>query len=171
MGQVTDEPKRKRIALFFDGPNHSASVRKSGVDIPFRVLIELFKDAFDIHSARYYTGISDLPEHEGVKVMAQALPSYGYTVITKKVKTFPNGKIKANLDVEIAIDMVEISKEVDVIVLFSGDGDFCYPVRLAQANGVEVNVISCSEFISSDLIRECSSYTDLGWFAKNWLGA
>lgn len=139
--------------------------------MPHRTILEKFGEIYDKVDARYYTGLTGLPEHEGVRVMTEALPKYGFTVITKKAKVYADGKIKANMDVEIGIDMVSFANEVDAIVLFSGDGDFCYPVRLCRAMGVGVHVIADSSITSRELVEECDTFTDLASFLTDWFDA
>ncbi|MEM8617932.1 MAG: NYN domain-containing protein, partial [Pseudomonadota bacterium] len=74
-------------------------------------------------------------------------------------------RVRGNMDVELAIDMLETSAHVDHIVIFSGNGDFRRAVEAVKAKGVRVTVISTvksqPQMIGDDLRREADVFIDL----------
>lgn len=152
---------KERLALFFDGANHSKALSKSGVDMNFGPLLQNLRKTYDVESARYYSGISDEDEHRNIREFLKGLSSKGYDVITKPVKKFPDGTIKGNVDVEIAVDMVSMAPRLDRVILFSGDGDFAYLVRTVQGMGVYVTVCSHSTFTAMDLKTQANEFLEL----------
>ena len=93
----------------------------------------------------------------------------GYTMVTKPVKEFtdPYGrrKIKGNMDIELAIDMMEMADKLDHIVLFSGDGDFHRLVEAVQRKGVRVTVVSTIRtqppMVADELRRQADNFVEL----------
>ena len=93
----------------------------------------------------------------------------GYTVVTKATKEFIDAsgrrKVKGNMDIELAVDAMELAEHVDQIVLFSGDGDFRSLVEAVQRRGVRVTVVSTISsqppMIADELRRQADVFTDL----------
>jgi uncharacterized LabA/DUF88 family protein len=104
-----------------------------------------------------------------VKPLVDWLDYNGFTVVTKPVKRFTDAqgqsRIKGNMDIEIAVDMLELAPRLDHVVLFSGDGDFRRLVQAVQAQGVRVTVISTTRtqppHIADDLRRQADAFLDL----------
>lgn len=85
----------------------------------------------------------------------------GYRVISKELVQLPDGSKKANLDVEIAVDMMALIGSYDTAVLVSGDGDLAYAVDAASYRGVRVEVVSLRSMTSDHLINVADRYVDL----------
>jgi uncharacterized LabA/DUF88 family protein len=93
----------------------------------------------------------------------------GYTVVTKATKEFIDAsgrrKVKGNLDVELAVDAMELAYHANEIVLFSGNGGFRSLVEAVQRRGVRVTVISTISrqppMIADELRRQADVFTDL----------
>jgi uncharacterized LabA/DUF88 family protein len=93
----------------------------------------------------------------------------GYTVVTKANKEFVDAsgrrKVKGNVDIELAVDAMELAEHIDQMVLFSGDGDFRCLVEAVQRRGVRVTVISTiasqPPMIADQLRRQADVFTDL----------
>ena len=118
-----------RLALFIDGSNLYSAARALGFDIDYKRLLEVFAKQGRLVRAYYYTALMDEQEYSPIRPLVDWLDYNGYTMVTKPTKEFTDAatgrrKIKGNMDVEIAVDMMEMSKHLDHIVLFSGDGDF-----------------------------------------------
>ena len=86
---------------------------------------------------------------------------HGYRVITKDVVQLPDGSKKANLDVEIAVDMLALVNYYDTAVLVSGDGDLAYAVNAVSYRGARTEVVSFKSVTSDSLIDVADHYTDL----------
>ena len=70
--------------------------------------------------------------------------------------------MKANFDIELAVDILTMSDRLDIVVLLSGDGDFRRVCELVESKGVRVEVVSFAQSTAMELRAVADSYTDLG---------
>jgi uncharacterized LabA/DUF88 family protein len=158
-----------RIALFIDGANLFATAKSLGFDIDYRRLLAEFQNRGSVVRAFYYTMIVDDLEFSSIRPLVDWLDYNGYTAVTKPIKEFKdaNGrrKVKANIDIELAVDAMEMSQHIDEMVLFSGDGDFRSLVEAVQRRGVRVTVVSTIStqpaMIADELRRQADVFLDL----------
>jgi len=95
-------------------------------------------------------------------------------VVTKPTKEFVDSagrrKVKGNMDIELAIDALELSPFIDHMVLFSGDGDFRSLVEAMQRRGVRVSVVSTittqPPMVADELRRQADEFLDLSQLAS-----
>ena len=161
--------KSNHIALFIDGANIHATARTLGFDIDYKRLLMEFEGRGSLLRAFYYTTISEDQEHSSLRPLTDWLNYNGYTVVTKAVKEFTDAsgrrKVKGNMDVELAVDAMELAGQIDQMVLFSGDGSFRSLVEAVQRRGVRVTVISTISsqppMIADELRRQADVFTDL----------
>lgn len=160
---------RERVALFIDGANLFAAGKALGFDIDYKRLLKRFqKDAYLLR-AYYYTAIIEDQEFSTIRPLVDWLAYNGFSVVTKPAKEFVDGtgrrKIKGNMDIELAVDAMEIAEKVDHIVLFSGDGDFRSLVESIQRKGVKVTVVSTVNsqppMIADELRRQADHFLEL----------
>ena len=161
---------QERIGLFIDGANLYATARALGFDIDYKRLLEYFKNNdCRLIRAMYYTALLEDQEYSPIRPLVDWLDYNGYTMVTKPTKEFTDAtgrrKIKGNMDVEIAVDIMGMSKHLDHIVLFSGDGDFRRLVESIQRSGVRVSVISTIRsqppMVADELRRQADVFVDL----------
>jgi uncharacterized LabA/DUF88 family protein len=158
-----------KIAVFIDGANLHATGKALGFDIDYRRLLKEFQGQGSLVRALYYTAVIEDQEYSSVRPLIDWLDYNGYTVVTKSTKEFTdaNGrrKLKGNMDIELAVDAMEIAGHVDEVVLFSGDGDFRSLVEAVQRRGVRVTVVSTIStnppMIADELRRQADVFTDL----------
>src|ERR687892_743155 len=135
-----------KIALFIDGANLYATAKTLGFDIDYKRLLKEFQSRGTLLRAIYYTAIIEDQEYSSIRPLIDWLDYNGYTVVTKATKEFIDAsgrrKVKGNMDIELAVDAMELAEHVDQIVLFSGDGDFRSLVEAVQRRGVRVTVVS-----------------------------
>ena len=168
---------REKIALFIDGANLYATSRPLGFDIDYRRLLAHFQKRGYLLRAYYYTALVEDQEYSSIRPLIDWLDYNGYKVVTKPAKEFTDAsgrrKIKGNMDIELAIDAMELSDVVDHYVIFSGDGDFRSLVEALQRRGRKVSVISTMAsqppMISDDLRRQADQFIDL-MSLKNEIG-
>ena len=86
----------------------------------------------------------------------------GFRVIQKELKTFYDGTRKANLDVEIAVDMLSLAGRYDTAVLVSGDEDFVYAVNAVAYKGCRVEIAGFRSNTAPKLIDVADYFIDLG---------
>jgi uncharacterized LabA/DUF88 family protein len=93
----------------------------------------------------------------------------GFTVVTKPLKEFTDSqgrrRVKGNMDIELAIDVMELSDVVDHIVIFSGDGDFRRLAEAVQKKGRRVSVVSTIRtqppMVADELRRQADNFIEL----------
>ncbi len=159
----------ERIALFIDGSNLYAAARALGFDIDYKRMLKVFEEKAILVRAFYYTALIEDQEFSPIRPLVDWLDYNGYTMVTKPTKEFtdPTGrrKIKGNMDIELAIDVMEMLDHLDHIVLFSGDGDFRRLVEAAQRKGKRVTVISTVKskppMVADELRRQSDTFLEL----------
>jgi len=157
------------IALFIDGANLHATAKALGFDIDYRRLLNEFQTRGKLLRAFYYTALIEDQEYSSIRPLVDWLDYNGYTVVTKMTKEYidANGrrKIKGRMDVELAVDAMQLAEHVDHMVLFSGDGDFRPLVEAIQRRGVRVTVVSTissqPSMIADELRRQADVFIDL----------
>ena len=160
---------REKIALFIDGANLYAAAKSLGFDIDYKRLLEGFSRRGYLLRAYYYTALAEDQEYSSIRPLIDWLDYNGYMVVTKPTKEFvdPLGrrKIKGNMDIELAVQLYELSDTVDHFVLFSGDGDFRSLVEAVQRKGRKVSVVSTLHtqppMIADELRRQADHFIDL----------
>src|SRR5690348_17062381 len=159
----------ERIALFIDGANLHAAARALGFDIDYKRLLQLFGEKGRLIRAFYYTALIEDQEYSPLRPLVDWLDYNGYTMVTKPTKEYTDAmgrrKIKGNMDIELAIDMLDMAQYLDHAVLFSGDGDFRRLVEAVQRRGVRVSVVSTLRsqppIVADDLRRQADTFIDL----------
>ena len=160
---------QERMAIFIDGANLYSTVRALGFDIDYRKLLDLFGSQGRLVRAFYYTALVEDQEFSPLRPLVDWLDYNGYTLVTKPTKEFTDAmgrrKIKGNMDMELAIDMMEMAKKVDHIVLFSGDGDFRRLIEAVQREAVRVSVVSTLRssppMLADELRRQADEFIEL----------
>ena len=159
----------ERIALFIDGANLYSASRNLGFDVDYRNFLEFFRKQAYIVRAYYYSAVLETDDYSPVKPLTDWLSYNGYQVVTKPAKEFTDSagrrRIKGNMDIEIAVDMLELVPRIDHIVLVSGDSDFRKAVEAVQRKGVRATVISSIRtsppMVADDLRRQADQFIDL----------
>ena len=159
----------ERIALFIDGANLYSAARTLGYDIDYRRLREHFASQARVVRAIYYTALIEDQEYSPIRPLVDWLDYNGFTLVTKPTKEFTDAtgrrKIKGNMDIELAVDVMEMTPYLDHIVLFSGDGDFRRLVETVQRKGTRVTVVSTVEtnppMVADELRRQADHFIDL----------
>ena len=158
-----------KVALFIDGANLYATSKTLGFDIDYKRLLKEFQSRGTLLRAFYYTAIIEDQEYSSIRPLIDWLDYNGYTVVTKATKEFIDAfgrrKVKGNMDIELAVDAMELSEYLDHIVLFSGDGDFRSLVEALQHKGKRVSVVSTlttnPPMVADELRRQADQFIDL----------
>ena len=171
---------QERIALFIDGSNLYAAARSLDFDIDYRRLLESFAAKGHLVRAFYYTALVEDQEYSPIRPLVDWLDYNGYTMVTKPTKEFTDStgrrKIKGNMDIELAIDVMEMAEHLDHVVIFSGDGDFRCLVDAVQRKGLRVSVVSTVRsqppMIADELRRQADNFIELADVRTNiWRAA
>jgi uncharacterized LabA/DUF88 family protein len=170
---------QERIALFIDGANLHAAARALQFDIDYKRLLELFGAKGRLIRAFYYTAVIEDQEYSPLRPLVDWLDYNGYTMVTKPTKEYTDAmgrrKLKGNMDIELAIDVMEMAQYLDHIVLFSGDGDFRRLVEAVQRKGLRVTVVStirsAPPMVADELRRQADSFLELQELAPSIMRA
>jgi uncharacterized LabA/DUF88 family protein len=165
----TEMSSSNRIALFIDGANLHATAKALGFDIDYKRLLTDFQNRGTLVRAFYYTAIIEDQEYSSIRPLVDWLDYNGYTVVTKATKEFIDAsgrrKVKGSMDIELAVDAMELAGQIDQMMLFSGNGDFRSLVAAVQRRGVRVTVVSTiatqPPMIADDLRRQADAFIDL----------
>ena len=157
---VTSQP---RVGIFVDVPNLIYAAERRNVPLDFGRVLEYFTRGRELVRASAYAPISDDPL---LKLESQRFVhhfvGHPYRIVTKPLKRFADGSMKANFDIELAIDILTMSDRLDIVVLMSGDGDFRRLVELIASRGVRVEVVAFGEAASAELKAVADLYIDVG---------
>lgn len=159
----------EKLAVFIDGANLYAAAKSLEFDIDYKRLLTFISGQSRLVRAFYYTALMEDQEYSPIRPLIDWLDYNGYSMVTKPAKEFTDSmgrrKVKGNMDIELAIDMMEIADHVDHIVLFSGDGDFRRLVESVQRKGVRVTVVSTIRtsppMVADELRRQADHFMDL----------
>ena len=167
-----------RYAVFIDGANFHATTRTLGFEVDFEKLMKIFKSEGRLVRVYYYTALPDGTDYAPVRKLADWLDYNGYTMVTKQTRQFTDEetgrrRMKGNMDMELALDMMKLSPHIDHAILFSGDGDFSRLLQEVESLGIRTTVVSTlstkppmladslrrqtDEFIEIDSLREAIS--------------
>ena len=166
-------PASNKIALFIDGANLYATAKTLGFDIDYKRLLKEFQSRGTLVRAFYYTAIIEDQEYSSIRPLIDWLDYNGYTVVTKATKEFVDQsgrrKVKGNMDIELAIDVLEMAEHLDHVILFSGDGDFRRLVEAVQRKGLRVSVVSTIKssppMVADELRRQADDFIELSELA------
>jgi uncharacterized LabA/DUF88 family protein len=157
------------IALFIDGANLYATAKALGFDIDYKRLLREFQSRGTLLRAFYYTAVIEDQEYSSIRPLIDWLDYNGYTVVTKATKEFVDQtgrrKVKGNMDIELAVNAMELAPYISQMVLFSGDGDFRSLVEAVQRKGVRVTVVSTTStqppMVADELRRQADEFIDI----------
>ena len=160
---------QEKLAIFIDGANLYGAAKGLQFDIDYKRLLELFARKGILVREFYYTAVAEEQEFSPLRPLVDWLDYNGFTVVTKPLKEFTDAqgrrRVKGNMDIELAIDVMEMADQVDHIVIFSGDGDFRRLVEAAQRKGRRVSICSTIRtqppMVSDDLRRQADNFIEL----------
>lgn len=159
----------ERLALFIDGANLYAAAKALGFDIDYKLLRQEFVRRGKMLRAFYYTALLENDDYSPIRPLVDWLNYNGYTMVTKPAKEFIDSqgrrKVKGNMDIELAVNAMELAPHIDHMVIFSGDGDFRPLVESLQRQGVRVSVVSTIRsqppMIADELRRQADNFIEL----------
>ena len=159
----------ERLALFIDGSNLYSAAKSLGFDIDYKLLRAEFMRRGKMLRAFYYTALLENDEYSPIRPLVDWLNYNGFTMVTKPAKEYTDSmgrrKVKGNMDIELAVDAMELAAHIDHAVIFSGDGDFRPLVEALQRKGVRVSVVSTIRsqppMIADELRRQADNFIEL----------
>jgi len=159
----------ERIALFIDGANLYSTAKTLGFDIDYKRLLESFSEQARLIRSFYYTALLEDQEYSPIRPLVDWLDYNGFTLVTKPLKEFTDSmgrrKVKGNMDIELAVDLMEMVEHIDHAIVFSGDGDFRSVIEAVQRKGVRCSVVSTIKtqppMIADELRRQADQFVEL----------
>jgi uncharacterized LabA/DUF88 family protein len=149
----------KNVAMFVDVANMYYAARGQDVDVDYVALLKHATKGRDLIRAYAYTGLD--PENENQRKFIDFLAKNGYKPVVKDIRKFGDGRMKANLDIELVVDLFRLADRMDIAVIVSGDGDFAPAIKALQDKGVRCEVISFKPNTSSDLVAVADEFMDI----------
>ncbi|MCH8489979.1 MAG: NYN domain-containing protein [Oceanicaulis sp.] len=164
----------ERLGIFIDGANLYSAARGLDFDIDYKKLLEEFRKRGRLIRANYYTALLENEEYTPIRPLIDWLDYNGFKIVSKAAKEYSDDsgrrRVKGDMDVDLAVDMMEACGYLDHIVLFSGDGDFRKVVEAVQRRGVRVSVVSTLKssppMASDDLRRQADAFIELADLGK-----
>jgi uncharacterized LabA/DUF88 family protein len=150
---------RGRTVVIIDGASLFYSVSQLGIEVDYIKLIQQLTQGGRLLRAFFYTGVDSSNERQ--KGFLHWMRCHGFRVVDKELNRLPDGTKKANLEVEMAIDMLQLAPHCDTIVVVSGNGELTYALDSASKLGVHVEVVCLRSMLSEKLLDVADSYTDL----------
>ena len=142
----------KNVAVFVDVANLFYAAKAAGADIDYVTLLKAAVAGRDFVRAYAYTGLD--PDNENQRNFHSFLARHGYKVVSKDIRKYGDGKFKANLDLELVVDIMKTTGNLDVAIVCSGDGDFAPASRRVKERVIRVEVISTVSNNSHELSEE-----------------
>lgn len=165
----------ERIAMFIDGANFFSTAKSLDFDIDYKSLLNYFSRKGRMIKAFYFTALRENDDFSPLRPLLDWLDYNGFHIITKKAKTYTDRdgrtRIKGDMDIEIALKMLELAPHLDHILLFSGDGDFRAVVEAVQKQGVRVTIVSSMttkpSLLADELRRQADHFIEIDDLEKD----
>jgi uncharacterized LabA/DUF88 family protein len=159
----------EKVGVFIDGANLYATAKSLNFDVDYKRLLGLFRKRARLIRAIYYTALMEDAEYSPIRPLIDWLDYNGFMVRTKPAREFTDSmgrrKVKGSMDIELAVEAMQLAETLDHIVLFSGDGDFRPLVEALQKRGCRVSVVSTlatrPPMVADDLRRQADQFIDL----------
>lgn len=166
---------QERLGLFIDGAHLYGASRNLGFDVDYKNLLGFFRRQARLVRAAYYTALLENDEYSPLRPLVDWLGYNGYTVVTKPAREFTDAtgrrRVRGNIEIEMAVDVMMLVPRLDHIVLFAGDGDLRRLVEVVQQQGVRVSVLSSIRtqpaMVSDELRRQADQFIDLADIAAD----
>ncbi len=156
---VINNLHRDRVAIFIDGLSLFYTALQLDIEIDYSKMLRILTDDCKLLRSFFYTGID--PNNQRQQNFILWMRNHGYRVLTKDLTQYPDGYKKANMNVEIAIDMITLVGSYDTAILVSGDGELAYAVNAVSYRGARVKVVSLRSMTSDSLINLADFYIDI----------
>ncbi len=159
-GAIASTPAR--VGIFVDAANVELGLERSRARVDWGKVLELLTRGRQLVRAVAYSPVHDDPSVSiETQRFVEPFLDKGYKVVTKPLKRFADNTVKANVDIEMALDIITMLDRLDVVCLVSGDGDFVRLVELIQSKGVRVEVIAVASSTATNLRHAADHYIDL----------
>ena len=167
---------QERLCLFIDGTSLYSASRNLGFEVDYRKLLSFFRSKSNVLRAYYYSAVLETEEYSPLKPLTDWLVYNGYFLVTKTAREYTDHtgrrRVKGNMDIELAVDMLEMAPKIAHAVLFSGDADFRRLLEAVQRQGVRTTVIASIKtsppLIGDELRRQADQFIELADIASHF---
>ncbi|MCX7733037.1 MAG: NYN domain-containing protein [candidate division WOR-3 bacterium] len=153
-----------KTGVFVDVQNIQETFERQGKEVRYDAIIRhvITTGNRERENCKFVAFVPYRRDDERRQRLIDALSFQGYRVVSKPVRERPDGTIKANMDIEITLEILSMSDWLDEIVLVTGDGDFVALVDWLSKRGKKVITIGLGRgYTSVELIRACDEYINL----------
>lgn len=164
MQTVPNTLTHERVAAFVDYHNTRHALRRVGRQIDLAALRTYLAEGRHLVEAFLYIATHPQPEQQAAdRVSLHRLRQHGFLIRTKPGQLLPNGRLKCDFDLEMALDVQEFAARTrpDIVVLVTGDGDFTPLAQRLRLQGIRVEVASTPGSISAALRAMANGFVDL----------
>jgi uncharacterized LabA/DUF88 family protein len=164
MHTVPDSLTHERAVIFVDYHNTLNALRREGRQIDLGDLRDYLAEGRHLVEAFLYVATHPLPEHyQADQATLHQLRQHGFLVRSRMGQLLPNGRLKCDFDLEMALDIQEFVARTrpDIVVLVSGDGDFVPLLQRLRLRGIRVEVASTPGSVSAELRAMANGFVDL----------
>ena len=158
-----------RVGIFVDSANVELARDRTrgGRPIDWGLVLDRVTEGRRLVRAIAYSPVHDDPGvSRETQRFVEPFLGKGFKIVTKPLKRFADGSIKANVDIELALDVITMADRLDVAVLASGDGDFQHLVEVLQSRGIRVEVAGLGQSVAGNLKRAADHYIELDFAQK-----
>ena len=158
-----------RVGVFVDSANVELARDRTrgGRPIDWGLVLDRVTEGRRLVRAIAYSPVHDDPGvSRETQRFVEPFLGKGFKIVTKPLKRFADGSIKANVDIELALDVITMAERLDVAVLVSGDGDFQHLVEVLQSRGIRVEVAGLGQSVAGNLKNAADRYIELDFAQK-----
>ncbi len=154
-------PSTERVGVFVDVANLLYSARSMHISIDFGRLLDFLRGNRRLVRAQAYAPTNPDPRAE--QQFLSAVKGVGFRITTKNYKTFASGAKKADMDLDLCMDIVKMvdARAIDTLVLVSGDSDFLPLLEYCSDRGIRVEVAAFDDAAAMILRQSCDLFINL----------
>ena len=150
------------VVVLIDGGSLFRAATQLSLEIDYEKLLPCLLKGRDLVRALFYTGFS--PGNPKQASFLKWMRNNGYRVVQKELAVNSDGSRRANLGVEIAIDMLRFARandKIGVIILVSHNNDLAYVAQKVSTQGLQLEIVSVSSLIQESLLNYGDRFIDL----------
>ncbi len=151
-----------KVGAFCDVENVVSTFALVKSKVQFDNLLRYIQEQCKGEGKVLWKAVAFIPKKENYENLINALSFQGWRVISRPVRKLPDGSIKANMDLEMAVEILQTAPNLDEVVLITGDGDFVPLIDLLSKMGKRIWVIGTRKgSVALELIRVSDRYMNI----------
>jgi len=153
-----------KIGVFIDIQNVQETFERQGKEVRYDALHRnvILQNKGDDYEYKFIAFVPFKRDDERRQRLIDALSFQGYRVVAKPVRERVDGSVKANMDIEITLEILSMAEYLEHVILITGDGDFVALVDWLSKRGKRITVIGLGRgYTSVELIRASDEYYNM----------